>query len=345
MRIMGGSPRFLVVAWARFQPRTSALGPALGGESRHIYARWPGRQLVLLPLRYLVNAVDMWRTLRRYRPTVLVVVTPPVVAPAVGWLWSVLHGNALVIDCHTAGFHWRKWRWTVPIHRLLFHRAAAVLVHSPQDESMVRGWGFNGLLLPDDLPDAGEAAAVTSRSAARRIVVAGSFDKDEPITAAISAASLIPDAEVRFTGDIRRLPAGLVGNAPPNVVFCGYLPYAQFLGELLAADAVAVFSTDPTAVNRAAFEAIGLGRPLVLSDVPGLRGRFQEAALLCSNEPAAMASTLRRALRAQQELAGRSQVLRQQLQRQRDNALAQLKSVVEPSIRQPGVVGSARGIR
>ena len=42
-------------------------------------------------------------------------------------------------------------------------------------------------------------------------------------------------------------------------------------------------------MNRAAFEAVGLGRPLVLTDFPGLRERFGEAALLSTNEPARMA--------------------------------------------------------
>jgi glycosyltransferase involved in cell wall biosynthesis len=335
---------FLVIAWARFQPRTSALGPALGGESRHIDGGWPGRHLALLPLRYLANAIRMWGILRRHRPNVLVVVTPPVVAPVVGWLWCLTHRCGFVVDCHTAGFHWWKWRWTVPIHRLLFHRASAVLVHTKEDESMVRAWGFPGLLLPDDLPDPHAATVPLRSGSASRVTVAGSFDKDEPVEAALGAAALLPEVEVHFTGDVRRLPASFVSGAPKNAVFTGFLPYGPFLGELLGADVVAVFSTDPTAMNRAAFEAIGLSRPLVLSDVPGLRGRFQEAARFSANEPGPMADALRQALRDRVELVERSEALRGQLQAQRDAALAELKSLLNPPQQAPSAAEAATSL-
>jgi glycosyltransferase involved in cell wall biosynthesis len=336
--------RVLVTAWARFQPRTHALGPALGGESFHIDGRWPGRQLALLPLRYLANAIRTWRLLRRRRPTVLVAVTPPVVAPAVAWLWCRTHRCALVVDCHTAGFHWGKWRWTVPIHRVLFRRASAVLLHTEEDAAMVRGWGFPAVVLPDDLPGPGEAAVRPPSTTARRILVAGSFDNDEPVAAALAAAALLPQAEVRFTGNVRRLPAGVAEMAPPNVSFTGFLAYRDFLGELLAADVVAVFSTDETAMNRAAFEAIGLSRPLVLSDVAGLRARFQAAAIFCRNDEASMAQTLRRALADQPTLADRSRALRDTLQAQRDEALWQLQSMLETQDPAPVPATAARSL-
>jgi glycosyltransferase involved in cell wall biosynthesis len=329
-----GGSRLLVVAWARFQPRTNALGPALGGESFHINGAWPGRQLALLPLRYLANTMRMWRLLRRRRPRVLVVVTPPVVAPAIAWLWCLTHRCLLVADCHTAGFHWSKWRWSVPIHRLLFHRAAAVLVHTRDDEVMVRGWGFRSLLLPDDLPGP-EEADVPARAPGRlRLLVAGSFDPDEPVAAALSAARLLPEVEIRFTGNAKRLPESMVSSAPENVVFCGYLPYRRFLGEMMAADAVAVFSTDGTAMNRAAFEAVGLGRPLILSDVPGLRGRFEEAAAFCENDPATMAEAVRHTLRQRVEQAAKTRALRAGLQAQRDAAIEQLQVILKRTPRQ-----------
>jgi glycosyltransferase involved in cell wall biosynthesis len=108
-------------------------------------------------------------------------------------------------------------------------------------------------------------------------------------------------------------------------VLTGFLPYAQFLGELRAADVVAVFSTDRRIMNRSAFEAVGLGRPLVLSDLPGLRTRFGSGALFAINEPAAMAAAIRQALDEKEELAERSRVLGLRLRTQRDDAMAQLR--------------------
>jgi glycosyltransferase involved in cell wall biosynthesis len=281
-----------------------------------------------LPVRYVADAVRMWRSLQQARPDVLVVISPPVIAPVVAWLWSALHPCRLVVDCHTGALHWPKWGWTRPLHRLLFRRAHAVLVQTEEDEARLRAWGTPVVLLPDDLPDPSEAAPGPPGKGVPRVVVAGSFDWNEPVAAALVAAALVPEMEVRLTGDVSRLPRSVRAGAPANVVFTGYLPYGQFLGELLAADVVAVFSTDPHIMNRAAFEAVGLGRPLVLSDLPGLRARFGDGAVLCPNDAAAMAEAIRLAQRDRDTLAERSRALRRRLQAQRQAALAQLQTMV-----------------
>ena len=137
-----GRPVVLVVAWESFQPRTLALGDALGGASSHIRGGWPGRHPALLPLRYLADGVRMWRMLRRQRPTSLVVISPPVIAPLVGWLWSLAHSTELVIDCHTGAFNCWKWRWTVPIHRVLFRRGQKAYLVEVGNRLMIVGMAF-----------------------------------------------------------------------------------------------------------------------------------------------------------------------------------------------------------
>jgi glycosyltransferase involved in cell wall biosynthesis len=111
-------------------------------------------------------------------------------------------------------------------------------------------------------------------------------------------------------------------------VLTGFLPYAQFLGELRAADLVGVFSTDPRIMNRSAFEAVGLGRPLLLSDLPGLRTRFGSGARFARNEPAAMAAAIRQALDEKEMLAERSRLLGLRLRAQREDAMQQLRTLL-----------------
>jgi glycosyltransferase involved in cell wall biosynthesis len=132
-----------------------------------------------------------------------------------------------------------------------------------------------------------------------------------------------------FTGDPNHVAASVVRDAPDNVVFTGYLRYQVFLGELLTSEVVAVFSTDPRIMNRAAFEAVGLGRPLVLSDLPALRSRFSGGALFSSNEPEAMAAALAEALRHRRELADRSVALRAKLIAQRELSMRRLISIID----------------
>jgi glycosyltransferase involved in cell wall biosynthesis len=313
----------VVLAWADFQPRTVALARALGGEAAFVASRL-GRGPATAPIRYLSAAGRTWRLLERRRPTCVVAITPPVAGPLVAALWCAVRRRPLVLDCHTDTFHSGPWAWARPLHRWLLRRSLAGLVHTDEALDLVRSWGAPGLLLPDDVPSPADAEARPPASAAT-VLVAGSLDENEPVAEVLAAAAQLPGVEVRLTGDASRLPAELRSGAPANVVFTGYLPYRAFLGEMLAAHAVAVFSTDPHIMNRAAFEAAGLGRPLVLSDLAGLRERFGAAALFAPNRPDAMAAALRGALVDGPALAARSLSLAEDLRRRHGRALDDLR--------------------
>jgi glycosyl transferase family 1/glycosyl transferase family 4 len=333
----------VVVTWCAFQPRTQALAAALGATVCNISHAPHGRQ-AWLPLRYLIDAVRTWRALSAARPRAVIVITPPVFSPLTGWLWCALHRRPLVVDCHTGTFHDPRWRWARRIHRALLRRARAALVHSEEDELLVNGWGARVLLLPDDLPRAtphpdpppqgGREKATPHpdpppQGGREKIVIAGRLDDDEPVAEVLEAASLLPDVEVRFTGNPDRLPAAVRAGAPSNAVFTGFLPWATFMSELASADLVGVFTTDPHVMSRAAFEAVGLGRPLVLSDSAGLRRRFGAAALFCENTAGDLAQALRQALLEQASLTERSAALREILHAQHQQALTQLRLMLD----------------
>jgi glycosyltransferase involved in cell wall biosynthesis len=322
----------VALAWTRFQPRTVALATALGGDARFFDDGFSGSSLVARPLAYLAKAARTWRELSHLNPKTVIVVTPPVFAPLTVWLWCLVHRRTFVVDCHTGAFHSTRWAWARPIHRILLRRAKAVLLHTEELETLVRSWGARAVLVPDDLPSVREAQPQPPATRPR-VVVAGSFDTNEPVADAIAAARLLPGVDLRYTGDPELVAATVRGSAAENAVLTGYLPYPQFLGELLAADVVAVFSTDPRIMNRAAFEAVGLGRPLVLSDLPALKTRFGSAALFCANSPRSMAAAIEEALERKTELSRLSLALQARLQTQRDEAIANLRSMIDGEAR------------
>ncbi|HKF77290.1 MAG TPA: glycosyltransferase [Candidatus Dormibacteraeota bacterium] len=332
--------RTLAVAWADHQPRTSALAAALDGEAAFVTSRLP-RGPATAPLRYLSAALRTWRLLERRRPSRVVVVIPPVVAPLVAGLWCWARRRPLVADCHTGAFHSRRWAWARPLYRRLLPRCRVVLVHTDEALALVRAWGGPGLLLPDDLPDP-DGAGPPRPEATSTVLVAGSLDENEPVADTLAAAALAPEVEFRITGDPGRLAPALQRSAPPNVVFTGFLPHPAFLAEMREAGAVAVFSIDPHIMNRAAFEAVGLGRPLVLSDLGGLRRRFGAAALFAPDRPEAMADAVRQALAGRRALTARSRDLAVELRRQRATAMGRLRAMLAD---RPGTRPRARVLR
>ncbi|HZU15919.1 MAG TPA: glycosyltransferase [Candidatus Dormibacteraeota bacterium] len=335
---MGRNPTLVALAWARFQARTVALAGALGGEA-HFVTCGRRRGPTTAPFRYLGCAWRTWRLLEARRPDRVLVVTPPVAAPLVAWAWCRRRGAALVVDCHTDTFHAPRWRWARPLHRWLLRRSRSALVHTEEALELVQGWRVRGLMVPDDVPDPEEAepmeaeggCATSSQSrpaVTPTVLVAGSLDGNEPVAETLAAAAALPEVRFRFTGDPENVPRALREQAPPNVVFTGFLPYPRFLGEMAAAQVVAVFSTDPHIMNRAAFEAVGLGRPLVLSDLPGLRARFAAGAIFAPNRPEAMAEAIARALEDRVVLAARSRALARHLRQQRADALERLEHLL-----------------
>ena len=316
----------LAVAWADDQPRTRALGDALGGEAVFVTTRLP-RRPATAPLRYAGCAVRTWRLLERRRPSCVVVITPPVVALIVAGMWCRFRQRQLVVDCHTGTFHSRRWAWAQPLYRWLLPGCRAVLAHTDEALKLVRRWGATGLLVPDDVPGPADVSP-RGQLPGITVLVAGSLDENEPVAEVLAAAALLPDVAFRVTGDPGRVSHAVRESGPPNATFIGLLPLPHFLGEMLAADAVAVFSTDPQIMNRAAFEAVGLGRPLVLSDFAGLRGRFGGAALFAENRPAAMAGALRQALAERPERERRSRLLADELRRQHVIAIDRLREIL-----------------
>ena len=322
-------PPPVVLSWAAFQPRTAGLAAALGGRACFVHSRRLAKGGLLGPVRYAWQALRTWRLLSRLNPSAVIVVSPPLPAVLVAALWATAHRRTWMLDCHTGAYTGRKWGWTLPVHRLLFRHAAAVLHNTAEETEIARACTARAIHVPDDLPDASEAETVPP-SPRPRVFVAGSFDESEPVAAVLSAASRMSDVEVRLAGDTRRLSRAIRAGAPPNVVFTGYLPYARFLGEMLAADVVAVFSDDGVAyrLNRASCEAIGLARPLVLLDTPGNRSNFGAAAFLCAADPEPMSRTLERALIARDELTARSGNLRTRMDEQRRQAIRTVQEVM-----------------
>src|SRR5258708_13849994 len=99
-------------------------------------------------------------------------------------------------------------------------------------------------MMPDDLTYGRDASRLPGASGPR-VVVGGSLDGNEPVSAVIEAARLMPQVEVRLTGDVHRVPLSVRRAAPSNVVFTGWLDYSTFLGELLTANAAQAVTPHP----------------------------------------------------------------------------------------------------
>jgi glycosyltransferase involved in cell wall biosynthesis len=155
------------------------------------------------------------------------------------------------------------------LHRWLWRRAALVLVTTEELAKTVNAGGGHALVfhepfarwqeleepsVPTDFP--GSAHPI-------RVCVPFIFARDEPVGVLFSVARRLRNIEFRVTGNPDRLPDETV--IPPNVTLVGFLGPEQFLNEMKKSDIVIVLSTERESVMRTAYEAIRVGRPLVVS--------------------------------------------------------------------------------
>src|SRR5581483_8453819 len=132
-----------------------------------------------------------------------------------------------------------------------------------------------------------------------RVLVIATYAKDEPIAQILEAAHAVRDqAEFQFTGNYRKLPPEVITGAPPNVKFLGFLAEGDYWDRMRDAHAVLDLTLMEDCLVCGAYEAVAVGRPLLLSDTRALKEYFRQGAIYSSADPGAIAAAIGR-LRAE----------------------------------------------
>lgn len=269
---------------------------AVGGRDR----RWTA------PARYTLQLALTIRILLRERPQLLIVMAPPLPLAIVGLSYQRLARVPLVIDAHTGAVINRSGRVR---HRflLLARFARITIVTSDALATVVRRFGARTVVLHDPpwsapLDNAGPALPSHSASRAPVVVMPCGWAADEPLDIIASAAALVPEIVIAITGRPRG-PMARQGSWPENVRLLGHLPDDAYATALRSASGVLAVTTRALTMQRAAYEAMIVGRPVVAADMPVLREYLQAGTLFAPITPDDIAAALRRCVAEEQELA------------------------------------------
>jgi glycosyltransferase involved in cell wall biosynthesis len=175
----------------------------------------------------------------------------------------------------------------------------------------VRAAGGRPVTLPDSLPVVPAAALTPQRIAeAADVAVVATFRRDEPIDAIIAAAAMLPDVRFAFSGPAERY-RGTPDATPPNVILTGFLEDPAYWKLLAQAKVVCDLTLKPDCLVCGAYEALALGKPMVLSDDLATRQLFGPAAVLTQNNPEAIAAAVKRAIAERARLEAGARELRE----------------------------------
>jgi glycosyltransferase involved in cell wall biosynthesis len=276
-RRMRYRPRLSFIAWSRSgRPRDFAY--SLGGEAKSFFD-FGFVEARLVPVRYLASAIRTAWYLGRARPDAVIASSPPVFPALIAWVYASLAKRPLVIDTHPASFGLKGdglTRLMMPVQRFVSRRAAANIVTVEALAERVQAWGGTALIV-HEAPPARHPAPVKPLGPAPVVLFVTIFEPDEPVELVLQAAEMLPGVQFRVTGDLRKAPACVTENAPPNVAFLGYLDNERYLSAIESAAAVISLTDRAEAVSRVGSEAVYLRRPLVISDTCAARAAFPYA--------------------------------------------------------------------
>jgi glycosyltransferase involved in cell wall biosynthesis len=263
----------------------NALGlPLLVLESRR-------RRLV----RYWTLGWRTWRQLRRARPRVLVVQNPSIVLTALALLWRPWLGYRLVVDAHNEAVRPHIYD-TAPVRvlsRWLLRAANLTIVTNAELAGTVGAAGGRPVVLHDRVPEVEWTAPPPLEHQSLRVAVISTFAPDEPLDEIFEAARLCPQGfEFFVTGRSERGSRQLLERRPDNVRLTGFLSEPDYWDLLRSVHAVLDLTAMPDCLVCGSYEAVAVGRPLVLTDSPAARALFAKSACFTSNERGEIAAAL-----------------------------------------------------
>jgi glycosyltransferase involved in cell wall biosynthesis len=302
---VGPGASSLWVSW-NAHLRTDGLCAAWGVPLQVLRPTLPGALKWLeLPLRTLW----LWG---RERPRILFVQNPSLALTTLAALCRPLFRYRLVVDAHNEGVRpfdrpYASVRW---LTRRLLKAADVTIVTNDALADDVRAAGGRPQTLPDSLPAVPEPGpAVRPGRNAADVVVIATYRRDEPIADIMAAAAMLPELSFAFTGPGERYRDDSTP-VPPNVRLTGFLDDADYWRLLAQATAVCDLTLKPDCLVCGAYEALAVGRPMVLSDNPPTRDLFGHAAVLTGSSPDAIAAALQTAIDDRERLEARARELR-----------------------------------
>lgn len=275
----------LFIAWTPFMRRPESMQQFFGYELHFIAISFSKRWMK--PLEY---AVKLWITLRLLllkKPDVLWVQVAPTFLLYVAHLYKAIFRRDLTViaDCHNSMY--RKPWVKLPGAIRLLNGCDKVLVHNHKVMLNAMRLGVQEKRLtvletkPASLQKLQQTASAANEGMPRPwLLLPCSFDTDEPIDKVVAAARFIPHITIVITGNPAKYKGGQdLSNLPPNVRLAGFLPKSQYNELLQTCDFVMGITTRDDVQLSVANEAVGAGKPMVISGSALQRELFYSGAI------------------------------------------------------------------
>jgi glycosyltransferase involved in cell wall biosynthesis len=240
----------------------------------------PGGRMV----RYTRNSVATLRHLTRHRYRTVFVQAPSVVLAVMALVMGAIFRFRVVVDAHNAIIEGAE---RAPLslrilYRFVVRTAHRVIVTNSSLADRVHALGGRPGVLPDPVPDIQPG---TLQSSSNKAVVISTWAADEPLEAVLGAARYLPQPLVFTITGRPRGPLAQLARSTGRVELSGFVSEPDYVTLLSGAKVIVDLTTREDCLVCGAYEALALGRPLVVSDSRALRELLRDGAVFAKNEP------------------------------------------------------------
>lgn len=243
-----------------------------------------GVKIISLDVRNIYNPFTIFR-LRKYIKEYDVLHVH--LFPALYWVALAVRsaGVRLIYTEHSTSNSRRGKRWLLPLERMVYGKYSEVVSISPQTQTALNGWlgrecSREVILNGIDVEAFAEAASDVQPSDS--IVMVSRFASSKDQETVIKAMRYIdPEVRLRFVGDGPLLSRNMELAASLGLSHrIDFIGAAEDVARYIAEAKVGVQSSHWEGFGLTAVEIMACGRPVVASDVPGLKQVVEGAGVL-----------------------------------------------------------------
>ncbi len=267
----------LALSWSEHR-RMQELCAGLGLELVVLKTRRRGA------LRYLSLSARTVGLLMRRRVKVLLIQNPSLILGALSALLRPVLGFQLIVDAHNEAVtpYINRQDWVRRLSYWVIRHSELTIVTNRQLARIIEAQGGRAFTLPDRVPTAPAPGAAPALAGAFNVVLIATYAADEPI-AAVFEAVRGTDMQLYVTGNPKKLDPAVAASVPANVHFTGFLEESAYWGLLRSADGIIDLTLMDDCLVCGAYEALAIGKPMLLSNNTASVELFGDAAAFTDN--------------------------------------------------------------
>ena len=312
----------LGLTWFRHR-RTTELCAGLGIELLEITTLRRGL------VRYALLTIGTVRELSRRKPSSLLVQNPSLILAVLTVCLRPWFRYRLLVDAHNEGVepYINRAGWIVAITRWVLRKADVTIVTNSALARIVEACGGRAFILPDRIPHAPDANAGPTTGSFKLALIA-TFAPDEPVENVFAAVRDL-DLDVLVTGNFRKLKESARAAAPANIKFTGFLSEADYWSLLYTVDAIIDLTTMDNCLVCGAYEAVAVGKPLVLTRSEASIDVFGSCAVFTDNSVADIRRAIEVLRTTHTELSAKVAAAKHRMLGQWDERAVQLRALLK----------------